>query len=179
MKGIIFTEFMELVEEKFGLEVLDQVLDLSNDEGIYTSVGSYDHRDLVKLIVNLSKVSDIPPETLQEVFGECVFQSLLKSIPNYASLQQCSTTFQFVRHVEDFIHVEVKKLYPDANPPQFDFISEAESEMVFDYRSARCMAHVCVGLIQGCANHFNETIKIKHQNQSEDGSQVRFWLEAQ
>jgi hypothetical protein len=41
------------------------------------------------------------------------------------------------------------------------------------------MAHVCVGLIQGCANHFNETIKIKHQNQSEDGSQVRFWLEAQ
>ncbi|MEF1306773.1 guanylate cyclase, partial [Vibrio owensii] len=29
MKGIIFTEFMELVEDKFGLEVLDQVLDLS------------------------------------------------------------------------------------------------------------------------------------------------------
>ncbi|MDF5144426.1 guanylate cyclase, partial [Vibrio parahaemolyticus] len=28
MKGIIFTEFMELVEEKFGLDVLDQVLDL-------------------------------------------------------------------------------------------------------------------------------------------------------
>ncbi|EOG7766780.1 heme NO-binding domain-containing protein, partial [Vibrio parahaemolyticus] len=56
MKGIIFTEFMELVESKFGLEVLDQVLELSDDEGVYTSVGSYDHRDLVKLIVNLSKV---------------------------------------------------------------------------------------------------------------------------
>ncbi|NOH50031.1 guanylate cyclase [Vibrio rotiferianus] len=177
MKGIIFTEFMELVEDKFGLEVLDQVLELSNDEGIYTSVGSYDHRDLVKLIVNLSKVSDIPPEKLQEVFGECVFQNLLKSIPNHASLQQCTTTFQFVRHVEDFIHVEVKKLYPDANPPQFDFISETESEMVFDYRSARCMAHVCVGLIQGCANHFDERVEVKHQNQSKDGSQVRFWLE--
>ncbi|QFQ79198.1 heme NO-binding domain-containing protein [Vibrio harveyi] len=179
MKGIIFTEFMELVEERFGLEVLDQVLDLSNDEGIYTSVGSYDHRDLVKLIVNLSKISNIPPEQLQEVFGECVFQNLLKSIPNHASLQQCSTTFQFVRHVEDFIHVEVKKLYPDANPPKFDFISETQSEMVFDYRSARCMAHVCVGLIKGCATHFDETVIIKHQNQSQDGSQVRFWLEAQ
>ncbi len=33
MKGIIFTEFMELVESKFGLEVLDQVLELSDDEG--------------------------------------------------------------------------------------------------------------------------------------------------
>lgn len=179
MKGIIFTEFMELVEDKFGLEVLDRVLDLSNDEGIYTSVGSYDHRDLVKLIVNLSKVSHIPVEKLQEVFGECVFQNLLKSISNHASLQQCTNTFQFVRHVEDFIHVEVKKLYPDANPPQFDFISETESEIVFDYKSARCLAHVCLGLIHGCASYFGEKIEVKHQNQSEDGSQVRFWLEAQ
>ncbi|MDW2459148.1 heme NO-binding domain-containing protein, partial [Vibrio sp. 1249-1] len=100
MKGIIFTEFMELVESKFGLEVLDQVLELSDDEGVYTSVGSYDHRDLVKLIVNLSKVSDIPPEQLQEVFGESVFLNLLRSIPSHASLQQCDNTFQFVRHVE-------------------------------------------------------------------------------
>ena len=123
MKGIIFTEFMELVEDKFGLETLDQILELSNDEGIYTAVGSYDHRDLVKLIVSLSKISNIPPEQLQEVFGECVFQNLLASIPNHASLKQCQTTFQFVRHVEDFIHVEVKKLYPEASPPQFDFTS--------------------------------------------------------
>ncbi|EDP59850.1 heme NO-binding domain-containing protein [Vibrio sp. AND4] len=178
MKGVIFTEFMDLVEEKFGLEVLDQTLELSNDEGIYTSVGSYDHRDLVKLIVNLSKVTEIPPETLQEVFGECVFKNLLNSVSDHASLRRCVTTFQFVRHVEDFIHVEVKKLYPDATPPQFDFISETESEMVFDYKSARCMAHVCLGLIRGCANHFGESIVVKHQNQSKDGSQVRFWLEA-
>ncbi|GAL28660.1 guanylate cyclase-related protein [Vibrio variabilis] len=33
MKGIIFTEFMELVEEKFGLDVLDEVLEMSGDEG--------------------------------------------------------------------------------------------------------------------------------------------------
>ncbi|BBL89052.1 guanylate cyclase [Vibrio rotiferianus] len=177
MKGIIFTEFMELVEDKFGLETLDQVLELSNDEGIYTAVGSYDHRDLVKLIVSLSKISNIPPEQLQEVFGEYVFQNLLASIPNHASLQQCQTTFQFVRHVEDFIHVEVKKLYPEASPPQFDFISETETEMVFDYRSARCMAHVCVGLVKGCASHFGQSVNVRHQNQSADGSQVRFWLE--
>ncbi len=179
MKGIIFTEFMELVESKFGLEVLDQVLELSDDEGVYTSVGSYDHRDLVKLIVNLSKVSDIPPEQLQEVFGESIFLNLLRSIPSHASLQQCDNTFQFVRHVESFIHVEVKKLYPDANPPKFDFISETQSELVFDYHSARCMAHVCLGLLKGCAAHFGQVIHITNQNQTEDGSQVRFWLEAQ
>ncbi|MDF2154331.1 heme NO-binding domain-containing protein [Vibrio sp. CAU 1672] len=178
MKGIIFTEFMELVENKFGLEVLDEVLDLSGNRGVYTAVGSYDHRELVKLIVNLSKVTGVAPEALQQVFGECVFHNLLRSVPSHASLQQCSSAFQFIRHVEDFIHVEVKKLYPDANPPRFDFISETVSELVFDYRSARCMAHVCLGLIKGCASHFGEEISVKQQQLSDDGSQVRFWLQA-
>ncbi|MFA0728541.1 guanylate cyclase, partial [Vibrio sp. 10N.222.48.A4] len=36
MKGIIFTEFLELVEDKFGLELLEEVLEMSEDEGIYT-----------------------------------------------------------------------------------------------------------------------------------------------
>lgn len=33
MKGIIFTEFLELVEDKFGLELLEEVLEMSEDEG--------------------------------------------------------------------------------------------------------------------------------------------------
>lgn len=73
MKGIIFTEFMELVESKFGLEVLDRVLELSDDEGVYTSVGSYDHRGLVKLIVNLSKVSDIPQSSYKKCLVKAYF----------------------------------------------------------------------------------------------------------
>ncbi|MGC9491069.1 heme NO-binding domain-containing protein, partial [Vibrio genomosp. F10] len=81
MKGLIFTEFMELVEREFGLEVLDTILDEAGDSGIYTSVGSYDHKALVKLIVALSKKTDIPSEQLQEVFGQSVFITLYKSMP--------------------------------------------------------------------------------------------------
>ncbi|MCY9870574.1 heme NO-binding domain-containing protein [Vibrio barjaei] len=176
MKGIIFTEFMELVEEKFGLEVLDEVLEMSGDEGIYTAVGSYDHRDLVKLIVNLSKKTDIAPDTLQQVFGQTVFKALLASIPESASIGQSASTFQFIRHVEDYIHVEVKKLYADAEPPKFHFISETETEMVMDYQSARCMSNVCLGLIEGCATYFGETLEVKMSPQTEDGSVVRFSL---
>ncbi|CAH0525626.1 heme NO-binding domain-containing protein [Vibrio hippocampi] len=176
MKGIIFTEFMELVEDKFGLEVLDEVLEMSGDEGIYTAVGSYDHNDLVKLIVNLSKKTKIDPATLQQVFGQTVFKTLLASIPETASIGQSHSTFQFIRHVEDYIHVEVKKLYSDAQPPKFYFISETETEMVMDYQSARCMSNVCLGLIEGCATHFGETITVDMSPQSDDSSLVRFHL---
>lgn len=176
MKGIIFTEFMDLVEEKFGLEVLDKVLTEAGDEGIYTSVGSYDHRDLVKLIVQLSKESGISPEDLQKVFGQSVFNNLYSTLPKSASLSECKNSFQFVRLVEDYIHVEVKKLYAEANPPKFEFISETESELVFDYRSARCMSHVCLGLVEGCAEHFGESLNIEMDDQSSDNSHVRFRL---
>ncbi len=176
MKGIIFTEFLELVEEQFGLEVLDEVLAMSEDEGVYTSVGSYDHKQLVKLIVNLSKKTNIDPETLQKVFGKTVFKTLLNSLPDDASVSKSKTTFQFLRHVENYIHVEVKKLYADANPPTFVFISESESEMVMDYHSARCMAHVCCGLIEGCAEFYKENISVELLQTNEDQSVVRFSL---
>ncbi len=174
MKGIIFTEFLELVESQFGLDTLDHVLTLANDEGIYTSVGSYDHKDLVKLIVQLSKLTDIPPEQLQQVFGQSVFRNLLASLPSGVSLTHSTNTFQFIRHVEEYIHVEVKKLYPEAKPPSFTFISESENSMTLDYHSARCMSHVCFGLVHGCAEYFNEQVDITLEPQNETGSCVRF-----
>lgn len=176
MKGIIFTEFLELVENTFGLEVLDRVLQLSENEGIYTSVGSYDHKELVKLIVNLAKTTDIPAGQLQEVFGEALFLKLLATLPSSASIIHSNNCFQFIRHVEDYIHVEVKKLYPSATPPTFDFISESESELVMDYKSAHCMAHVCFGLIKGCANYFKQTVNIGMTPLNDSGSKVRFKL---
>ncbi|GEM79418.1 heme NO-binding domain-containing protein [Vibrio superstes] len=174
MKGIIFTEFLDLVENHFGLEVLDQILEMSEDQGIYTSVGSYDHKDLVKLIVNLSKTSDVPANQLQEVFGESVFKKLLATMPPAAAVAQSTNSFEFIRHVEDYIHVEVKKLYPDAVPPSFEFISETETELVLNYKSARCMSHVCLGLIKGCANHFEQKLDIQMKPLNETGSEVRF-----
>ncbi|EGU31704.1 heme NO-binding domain-containing protein [Vibrio scophthalmi] len=176
MKGIIFTEFLDLVEQKFGLELLDELLLEANDEGIYTSIGSYDHRNLVKLIVLLSQKTGISAEDLQQVFGQSVFLNLYASLPNKASLGECKNSFQFVRLVEDYIHIEVKKLYAEANPPKFEFISETETEMVFDYKSARCMSHVCLGLVKGCADHFDESLEITMASETTDNSHVRFYL---
>ncbi|MFM2590231.1 heme NO-binding domain-containing protein [Vibrio sp. TBV020] len=174
MKGIIFTEFMDLVEQKFGLEVLDSLLENTGDSGVYTAVGSYDHRNLVKLIVQLSKHSGISPEELQRVFGQSVFNNLYNTLPDNNSLQACKTSFQFIKLVEDYIHIEVKKLYPEANPPSFDFVSESETEMIFDYVSARCMSHVCLGLLEGCAEFFDEKLSTSMNTVSSDGSKVRF-----
>ncbi|MGF1687909.1 heme NO-binding domain-containing protein [Photobacterium japonica] len=175
MKGIIFTEFIDLVESEFGLDVCQQMFDDTNNSGAYTTVGSYDHRDLVKLIMALSNITHISPEILQEVYGEAVFNSLLESLPGMPSHEH--NTFSFIQRVEEHIHTEVKKLYPDASPPKFQFLSLTSSRMVMDYHSARCMSHVCMGLIKGCAKHFNEQVNITMEAYNPSKSHVRFSID--
>ncbi|MCL1147619.1 heme NO-binding domain-containing protein [Shewanella sp. 10N.261.52.F9] len=174
MKGIIFAEFLDLVEDTFGLETCQKMLDENQNDGVYTSVGTYDHKDLVKLIVTLSKLTGVSPEDLQQVYGKSIFKTLYKSMPGLEG--KADSTFAFINSVEEYIHIEVKKLYPNANPPTFKFISATETQLVMDYVSARCMSHVCLGLIQGCADHFNETINIEMAPITADHSEVRFTI---
>jgi hypothetical protein len=174
MKGIIFSEFIELVEKTFGLAVCQDMLDENNDEGIYSSTGTYNHLDLVKLIISLSKLTNISVETLQKIYGKSAFIGLLKSMPNLKL--DSESTFEFITQVEQYIHIEVKKLYPESSPPKFDLISTSEYEMTLDYISARCLSYVCFGLIEGCAEYFNEKINIQMHAIQADGSQVRFTL---
>ncbi|MCL1140666.1 heme NO-binding domain-containing protein [Shewanella pneumatophori] len=174
MKGIIFAEFLELVEDTFGLETCQKMLDENQNDGVYTAVGTYDHKDLVKLIVTLSKLTGISAEDLQQVYGKSIFKTLYNSMPGLEG--KADSTFSFINSVEEYIHIEVKKLYANANPPAFKFVSETETQLIMDYLSARCMSHVCLGLIQGCAEHFNETIEINMEPMADDQSEVRFTL---
>ena len=42
MKGVVFTEFADMVEAQFGLTTADAVMAKSASDGVYTSVGDYD-----------------------------------------------------------------------------------------------------------------------------------------
>jgi hypothetical protein len=49
MKGIIFTEFLELVENKYGLEMVDTLIQHSKlqSKGVYTSIGTYQFSEML------------------------------------------------------------------------------------------------------------------------------------
>ena len=61
MKGIIFTEFLEMVEKDYGFEVLNNIIDKSNlqSNGVYSGVGTYDHAEFNQLLEQLSKVTEL------------------------------------------------------------------------------------------------------------------------
>ena len=84
MKGLIFTEFLELVEEKFGLTMVDEIIEASNlkSQGGYTSVGTYEFSELVQLLSNLSVRTKIAADDLLLVYAEHLFKALVRTHPN-------------------------------------------------------------------------------------------------
>lgn len=70
MKGVVFTEFMEMVEARMGLDMLDHIITeaaLPND-GAYSSVGTYDHAELLRLVTALSNATGLSTSQLIFMF---------------------------------------------------------------------------------------------------------------
>ena len=80
MKGIIFTEFLELVEKKFGLAMVDDIIEESKVEsqGIYTSVGTYPSHEMFQLIGVLSEKTKLTKDQLLQTYAEYFFNHIEK-----------------------------------------------------------------------------------------------------
>gem|GEM_PF-1863536 len=66
---------MNLVEEKFGNEVVDKRIvsaKLDNDNA-FTTVGTYDHADLLKMVIAQSHEVNIQVPTLVKIFGRHLY----------------------------------------------------------------------------------------------------------
>ncbi len=174
MKGIVFTEFLDLVERKFGLATVQQIIDQSELEsnGIYTSVGTYKFTEMIALLTNLSNSTKIAPNDLLKIYGLHFFDVLVN---NYGSiLKSYKTPIDLLSSIEDHIHVQVRKLYPDAELPAFETIEQTDDKLVLIYNSSRSLFAFAHGLMEKSFEYYNQTCEIHYKLLKEDGSVVRF-----
>ena len=160
MRGLIFTELFELVEDRFGFEMLDDIIveaELPND-GAYASTGNYPFSELQSIVVKLHEHTEIPIDTLLEVFGEYLFTKLFEAHPQF---EGAKNILDFLENVETYIHIEVKKLYPDAELPKFEIVSKEERRFTFYYISSKQLHHLAKGLIVGASNYFEQPVTIE------------------
>lgn len=172
MKGMVFTEFFSLVESAFGDDMLDDIIDdakLPND-GAYTAVGTYDHMELVSMVVALSARSGMPVPDLVKTFGTYLFGRFVALYPKFFA--DVNDSFVFLSGIENIIHAEVLKLYPDANLPKFDVQIDGD-QLIMTYHSNRHFADLAEGLIIGASKHFNETFEIIKTNLDENSTEFR------
>jgi hypothetical protein len=174
MKGIVFTEFFEMVESIFSADMVDDIIDACDLEtnGAYTSVGTYSHTELLQLVGALSKQSDIPVKDLVYKYGHHLFSRFHDMMPQF--FEKPNNAFEFLESVHDYIHVEVKKLYPDAKLPSFTTSRPQEDKLIMIYESQCPFADFAHGLMVGCIDHYQENIDIiyKDKNTNETYSRI-------
>jgi hypothetical protein len=178
MKGIVFTEFLDMVEEKFSIEVAEEIIEAAElpSGGVYTSVGTYDHGEILQLVGHLSRIASADPQTLVMTFGQHLFGRFFKGYPQL--FEDVPSAFAFLGSIENHIHVEVKKLYPEAELPTFECSNGKPGHMEMMYRSARPFGDLAEGLILGCFDHFGENIELSREDLSaEAGSVIRFSMQ--
>jgi hypothetical protein len=175
MKGIVFTEFNEMVETQFSPELLDELIvecDLSSG-GAYTSVGTYDHSELLQMVNKLAEKTNKPANALMFAFGEHLAVRFATLFPSFFNEFTCM--FDFMKRLDNHIHVEVHSLYPDAELPKFSFDDTDPSCLIMEYESSRGLSTLAHGLMQGVLEYYNENITIKAEHIS-GNSHVRFHL---
>lgn len=174
MKGMIFTEFLDLVEDKFGLEMVDKIIENSNLEskGIYTSVGTYKFSEMLQLLKQLSSNTSISIDNLLLVYGEHFFSVLENNYHGFIATYK--DPIEMLASIENHIHVEVKKIYPDAELPTFEVLKRDENSLIMLYKSSRAMHYFGLGLMNKTFEHFNASATIELEKIKEDGTEVKF-----
>jgi hypothetical protein len=179
MKGVVFTEFLEMVEQRWSLDVVDAVLTRAAPPhgGTYTSVGTYPAAEMMALVGALAEEVKAPPSELLFAFGQQLFERFAANFPQF--FRETTTALDFLQVVDSYIHIEVRKLYPDAELPKFDTTRASERELVMVYHSTRRLADLAHGLIVGCGKHFGTALEVRREDlASGPGQTVKFTVTA-
>jgi len=161
MKGMIFTELLEMVEATWGPEAVENLLTATptSTAGAYTAVGNYPAAELVALASTLCRQHNMSMSALQEAFGGRIHTLFTQRYGHF--FLRAGGCFNFLQGIENYIHVEVRKLYPDAELPTFTYPHVDATTLVMRYQSQRPLAHFALGLIRASIAHFAEPITVQ------------------
>jgi len=169
MKGVIFTMLADMVEEQFGLEAWDALLNDTGLDGIYVSTETYDDKELSMLVHAAHKATGIDTTNLIREFGKYSFSKFQQAHPDF-----CRANYSlkdFLLTVDNVIHVEVKKLHKDAVLPSFKYEEISDNELTMFYHSSRKLCILAEGLIAGAAEFYNTQYVLTHDECMHNGDE--------
>jgi len=173
MKGIILSEFVEFLEVALGGDRAQKIIDSSGVKslGAYSRVGLYDYHELIQLLTQTVSDTDTEADVLLAGFSDHLFEMFKRDYDFF--FNGVSSAAEMLTQIDDHIHVEVQKLYPDAELPKFDY-SRSGNQLTLNYRSPRPLASVAQALVGACLKFFGDTEKLISSSLSPDHKSATF-----
>jgi hypothetical protein len=186
MKGIIFTEFLDLIEERFGLEMVDKIICQSRleSQGIYTSIGTYNFYEMLQLLHHLSKNKSISIIDLLRAYAGHIFSAMDTIHPEMLTgykdpIEMIASMNQHIENIftiKDTPPKELIKAESFSALPQFIVKEKTKNSLIINYNSKRGMQHFWLGLMHEMFKHFNETATIVLEKIKKDGTEIKFTI---
>ncbi len=172
MKGIIFNLLEEVVTIHIGDKAWDEVLESAVVEGAYTSLGNYPDEEFARLVGAVSRQSGKSEREALKWFGQMAMPYLANRYPEFFTAHTGMRSF--LLSLNDVIHAEVRKLYPGAEVPVFDFETPADAAahdtLIMHYRSKRQLCPLAEGFIAGASEQFTEAVAVTQSSCMLDGA---------
>lgn len=174
MKGVIFNVVQEAVEQLGGADLWDDIVDKAGASGAYTGLGNYEDAELVSLVVAASDILDKAVPDVLVLVGRTALPHLANKAPEL--IKDANSPIELLMLVNDVIHVEVLKLYPDSDPPELRHKLRDDGALLLTYKSKRNMGDLAEGLIRGTGDFYDQPVELDRED-LDDGA-VQFVVKA-
>lgn len=168
MKGIIFNLLEDVVVSTQGDAAWDTLLERADLDGLYTSLGSYDDAEMMRLVSTAATALSLSEDEVLRWFGRQAIPDMVQRWPAFFAPHE--KTIPFLLTLNSVIHPEVRKLYAGAYCPHFDFTSPADGSLLIGYRSPRNLCGLAHGFTLGAGDHYGEEISVQHLECMQKGS---------
>ncbi len=178
MKGIILSEFVEFIEQELGEDIAQTIIDNSEveSEGAYSRVGLYDYQELIQLLTHTVTETDTEASILLARFSDHLFMVFKRDYSLF--FEGVSSAAAMLKQIDDHIHVEVQKLYPDAELPTFNYTQDG-TVLTLTYHSPRPLALVAHALVGACLKYFGGHEKLLNSRIADDHKSAQFTIQTQ
>jgi hypothetical protein len=164
MKGYIFTEFLEMVEDRYGFVLMDRIILNANleSDGVYTSVGSYPQKELIELMKQLSIEIKEDIKTIMMYTGERIYNTSLNTFNKKLLLLEMN--FPFIERLKNYLTNECRSIFNNDEILNVKFTSEENSLIAhFEFKEVETSL-LMEGIIKGCISVMGESVNINVKN---------------
>lgn len=177
MRGVFFTELLDLVEARHGVLGVERVREaaLAPRARAYTAAGSYDYDELERLIAAAAAALAMTANALKTELGAVMMRRLMHDMP--FALNGCDDALAAAGRIAELAPQWFRSTHDDEQAPSLVFSRLSDEVVAVDYRSRYPFADVAEGSLRALAALFAEPVDLVRQNaEGPPGCGARFVL---
>ena len=176
MKGVVFVELLDLLDDRYSMKFTEQVIEQSQvySTGAYNALGQFDHRELLALMEAVECSFPDDTESIYLELGERLVTRCIAEFPTLFRSDSCLP--DTLGHMESLMHMDDLLVDQSAELPEIRLDRVGPNQLILDYFYDPRLADFTIGLIHGCAGYHDLETDVHSLPMNHEGIQATRFL---